>query len=133
MLCAASGLLLLIHKDLHAMAARLIAHLHLNPASKYPHIFLDAASDLQNTRLSLLALGAGGYSDLRFIEAYGLFRAAAWAEVLAAASAAIYLPFEIVNLFVRVTWLGIGALAVNIAVVVITGTALIRRRSRQPI
>lgn len=43
-LLAGFGLLSLVHRDVHALAAQLIAHAHLNPASRYPHIFLDAAS-----------------------------------------------------------------------------------------
>lgn len=40
-LLAGFGLLALIHKDVHDVAARLIANFHLNPASRYPRIFLD--------------------------------------------------------------------------------------------
>ena len=47
-LIAATGLLTLIDKDLQAIAARLVEHTHLNPASKYPQIFIDAAGRLQD-------------------------------------------------------------------------------------
>lgn len=127
-LIVASGLTLLIHRDIHAMAERLVAHTHLNPASRYPHIFLDAVDHLQNTHLSMLALGAAAYSGLRFLEAYGLFRRAAWAEVLAALSGAIYVPFEIANLLRHFTWLSAGALVLNVLVVLIMVAALMRRR-----
>ena len=127
-LIVASGLTLLIHRDLHALAERLVAHTHLNPASRYPQIFLEAVDHLQNTHLSLLALGAAAYSSLRFLEAYGLFRRAAWAEVLAALSGAIYVPFEIANLLRHFTWLSLGALVLNVLVVLIMLAALMRRR-----
>ncbi len=127
-LIVASGLTLLMHRDLHALAERLVAHTHLNPASRYPHIFLEAVDHLQNTHLSLLALGAAAYSALRFLEAYGLFRRAAWAEVLAALSGAIYVPFEIANLLRHFTWLSLGALVLNVLVVLIMLAALMRRR-----
>ena len=127
-LIVASGLTLLAHRDLHALAERLVAHTHLNPASRYPHIFLDAVDHLQNTRLSMLALGAVAYSALRFLEAYGLFRRAAWAEVLAALSGAIYVPFEIANLLRHFTWLSLGALLLNVLVVLVMVAALVRRR-----
>jgi uncharacterized membrane protein (DUF2068 family) len=126
---AASGLTFLVHGGhIHRIAARLVAHTHLNPASHYPHIFMDAADHLQNTRLSLLALGAAAYSALRFIESYGLFRRAAWAEVLAALSGAIYVPFEVGNLVRRFTWLSLVAFLLNLLVVVIMVVALSRRR-----
>jgi uncharacterized membrane protein (DUF2068 family) len=131
-LVVASGLTLLVHRDLHALAERLVAHTHLNPASRYPQIFLEAVDHLQNTRLSLLALGAAAYSALRFLEAYGLFRRAAWAEVLAALSGAIYVPFEIANLLRRFTWLSLGALVLNVLVVLVMVAALMRRRRFAP-
>ena len=53
---AGFGVLLLIHRDLQAIAERLVAHLHLNPASLYPRIFLRAATDTTPGRLKLLAL-----------------------------------------------------------------------------
>ena len=52
-LAAASGLLALIHRDVHAAAAVLIEHLHLNPASREPQVFIDFAAHLQNGRLAL--------------------------------------------------------------------------------
>jgi len=125
---AASGLLSLVHADLHALAARLVAHTHLNPASRYPRIFLDAASQLQNSNLMLLALGAAAYAALRFIEAYGLYRERAWAELLAAVSGAIYVPFEVLRLMREPDALGVALLAINLAVVAVMVHALRQRR-----
>lgn len=39
-LFAGSGLLMLIHKDVHSVAEQFVRHLHLNPAKHYPRIFL---------------------------------------------------------------------------------------------
>ena len=93
-LAGASGLLSLMHRDVYALASQPIEHTHLNPASRYPQIFLYAADNLHDSPLLLLALGATAYSGIRLTEAYGLFKQRAWAEVLAALSGAIYLPFE---------------------------------------
>ena len=129
-LCAASGLLLLLHKDLNEYAVRLVAHTHLNPAAKYPHIFLEAAAHADNSRLVLLALGAAAYMLLRGAEAYGLYYERAWAEVLAAASAGLYIPFEIVELVRHPGWLGLLVVVANVAVVVVMLRALQLRRSK---
>ncbi|MFT3718689.1 DUF2127 domain-containing protein [Pseudorhodoferax sp.] len=128
-LLAATGVLALVHHDLNALAARLVAHSHLNPASKYPHIFLDAVAHLQQPRLLWLALGAAAYSALRLLEAYGLYRQRAWAEWLAALSGGIYLPFEVAELAHRPTALGALVLVVNLAVVGVMAWALVRRRA----
>ncbi|MCE1239223.1 MAG: DUF2127 domain-containing protein [Azonexaceae bacterium] len=127
-LLAASGLLLLVHRDLHALAAALIEHAHLNPAAKYPGIFLDAVDHFQDLRLRWLAAGAAAYSTLRFVEAWGLWHDRRWAEILAAASGTIYLPFELANLMRGFSWLSLGALLVNLAIVVLMLLALRQRR-----
>jgi uncharacterized membrane protein (DUF2068 family) len=127
-LLASTALLSLVHKDLHALVLSLVEHMHLNPAARYPQIFLSAAGDLQNTRLVGLAIGAAGYSVLRFVEAFGLFRERAWAEILAAGSGAIYVPFELLGLWRAPTLLHLGLLIANVLVVVIMVRSLLRRR-----
>ena len=128
-LLAASGLLLLLHRDVHDIAAKLIEHAHLNPASKYPHIFLDAASKVGDSRLLALAAGAALYAAVRLVEAYGLFFGRAWAEALAALSGAIYVPFEIAELFREPGWHSAALLLLNLAIVALMVRAMLRRRS----
>jgi uncharacterized membrane protein (DUF2068 family) len=131
-LLAATGLLSLIHQDLHDVAARLVEHAHLNPASRYPRIFIDAAAHWQNAHLALLALGAAAYSLVRFVEAYGLFHERAWAEVLAAVSGAIYVPFEVIEFVRRPSWIGSAVFALNVAIVAVMVTVLWQRRKSGP-
>ena len=57
------------------------------------------------------------YSILRFVEAYGLWKARAWAEWIALISGAIYLPFEVVELIRRLTVFHLSLLIANLAVV----------------
>jgi uncharacterized membrane protein (DUF2068 family) len=128
-LLAASGMLSLFHRDVYAIAVTFIEHAHLNPASKYPRIFLEAASHVHDTRLRLLALGAAIYALVRFVEAYGLFYERKWAEVLAAGSGAIYIPIELASLFRGPSWHGFAILVLNVVVVTVMVRALILRRS----
>ncbi|SFN33922.1 DUF2127 domain-containing protein [Variovorax sp. OV329] len=127
-LLVGTGVIALRHKGVYDVALSLIAHAHLNPASRYPHIFLDAASDLQNTRLLVLAGGAACYAALRFVEAFGLLFARSWAEMLAALSGAIYVPFEIMGLWEHRTLLHAGMLVANLAIVALMLYALVRKR-----
>ena len=126
-LAVASGLTL-VHKDLHDIAMRLVEHAHLDPAAKYPSIFLTAAAHLQDTRLLLLASAAFAYVAIHLVEAYGLWHRRAWAEVLAASSAGIYLPFEVYELVQKTTALRATLLVANTAVVILMLLALRRRR-----
>ena len=94
-LAAGFGLLSLLHRDLQALAERLVQHSHLNPAHHYPQIFIQAASRMNDARLVALAGLAFLYSTLRFVEAYGLWRMRPWAEWLAIVAGSAYLPVEV--------------------------------------
>ncbi len=118
-LLAGFGLLSLIHRDLETMAESLVRHLHLNAASRYPHIFIDLASRTTDTRLWMYALAAAAYSILRLLEAYGLWKERRWAEWLAVLSAGFYLPFEVRHLLHRPTWLVFAAFAANLAIIAV--------------
>lgn len=116
-LLAGFGLLSLVHHDIQKLAERLIFHAHLNPAAGYPRIFIDLASHLTDTRILLLGAGGAAYALVRFIEAFGLWNARRWAEWFSALRSGVYVPFELIELYERFTWLSLGALTLNLAVV----------------
>jgi uncharacterized membrane protein (DUF2068 family) len=124
------GALSLVHRDTQRFAERLVGHLHLNPAKHYPRIFIDTMAHLTDARLWMLATLAATYGLVRFVESYGLWRKRRWAEWFAAASGGIYIPFELYELFHRITWLSLGALAVNVLVVGLMINALFQHPSR---
>jgi uncharacterized membrane protein (DUF2068 family) len=111
------GLLSLLHKDVQVVAEHFVERLHLNPAKRYPHVFIDAASRLTDSRLWLLAWLALCYAVLRLIEAGGLWGQRRWAEWVAVVSGGIYLPVEVYELAHGVTWVKLCMLAVNLWVV----------------
>jgi uncharacterized membrane protein (DUF2068 family) len=126
-LLAGLGLLTLIHHDVQALAERLVRSSHLNPASKYPRIFLDASDRVTDSRLWMFAGLALLYSIVRGVEAYGLWRERQWAEWFALASGGIYLPVEIYELIHHATWLKAAVLLINAAVVAYMAYALRNR------
>jgi len=128
-LLAGFGALSLIHHDAGRLADQLVGHLHLNPAKHYPRIFIDAAEQLTDARLWVLAGLAAVYGLVRFVEAYGLWGARRWAEWFAAISGGVYIPFEIYELFQSVNWLSLGALVVNVFIVGLMTNALLRAHS----
>jgi uncharacterized membrane protein (DUF2068 family) len=117
LLAAGCGVLALLGRDVEHFATQVIHRFHLNPAHHYPQIFLEVARNVNNTHLVLLAVGAALYATVRFVEAYGLWHARRWAEWVAAVSGAIYVPIEIYELAVKVTWLRASALVLNLAIV----------------
>lgn len=129
---AGFGLLSLLHRDLQHVAEEFIRHMHLNPAHHFPGIFIAAASRMTDARLWMYATLAAGYGIFRLAEAYGLWREKRWAEWLAAASGAIYIPFEIYEIHRGKGWIAVVALAINIAIVVVMVRALRKRHSAAP-
>jgi uncharacterized membrane protein (DUF2068 family) len=123
---AGFGILSLAGRDVEKIAERLVRHLHLNAASHYPKIFLDAVSRVNDWGLWKLALLAALYAAVRFVEAYGLWRQRHWAEWFAALSGAIYIPFEIRGVMRGHGPTAIAALVINVAIVAVMLFALYR-------
>ncbi|HTT56520.1 MAG TPA: DUF2127 domain-containing protein [Opitutaceae bacterium] len=131
-LAAGLGLFELMHRDVQEGAERLVRNMHLNPASHYPRVFLEATARLDKPDLRLLALGALAYALVRFIEAFGLWRARRWAEWFGALSGSVYLPLEVFKLWELVTWPRITVLFTNVVVVVYLASILVRASAGPP-
>jgi uncharacterized membrane protein (DUF2068 family) len=91
--------------------------LHISPDHHLAQMLLRSADSLSNASMRSIILVACLYSGLRFAEAFGLWRAKAWAEWVALVSGAIYIPFEAYKLAHRVSIFHISLLLINIAVV----------------
>lgn len=129
---AGFGLLAGFHRDVQQLAESIVAHLHLNPASRVPRIFLQAAASVTLPSNSLLVLGAAAYVAVRFVEAWGLWFRLRWAEWFAALSGAVYIPFEVYELVTRGGPVAVLALVANVVVVAIVAAPLIRRYRGKP-
>jgi uncharacterized membrane protein (DUF2068 family) len=127
------GLLSLLHQDVQRAAESVVRHLHLNPARHYPRVFLEAAAQVTDTRLWLLASGAFAYAVVRAVEAYGLWRTRAWAAWLAVLSGTIYLPVEIYELIHHATALKGVILLSNVGIASYVGYVRLIRHPRQPL
>ena len=129
-LLAGGGLLALVHRDVQVLAEKFIRHSHLNPAGKYPRIFLDAAEQLTDARLWLFAGLALLYALVRAIEAYGLWNERRWAEWFALLSSGLYLPVEIYELWHRFGPVKLTIFLTNVGVVVYMAYALKHSREQ---
>lgn len=123
-LLAGFGCLALLHRDARQIATHLIERFHLNPAHHYPQIFIDSAAKVTDTHLWLLASLALVYALIRGAEAYGLWYEHRWAEWLALCSGMIYLPIEFYELGHGVSWIKVGAVIINIVIVIYMGYRL---------
>jgi len=130
-LVAGFGLLSLLHKDAHQIACEFISRVNLNPAQKYPKIFIDLADHITDGKLWSFAILALIYSAFRFVEGYGLWKERVWAEWLAVVSGTIYLPIEIYEVCVKVSFVSVFALVANIVVVGVVAYVLIQKKQPQ--
>jgi len=118
-LLAACGVLLLVRReDPWDIADSLLKLLHISPDHHFAQVFLDWADSLTETKVWAVAGVAVGYSLLRFVEAYGLWYARAWAEWIALVSGTLYLPFEIYKLVHHPNAFHVAVFLINVAVVV---------------
>jgi uncharacterized membrane protein (DUF2068 family) len=112
------GAVSLVHKDAWDVAETLLHFLRVNPDHHhYAQVFLDLADNVTDRKLWAMAAGAAAYSVVRFVEAYGLWRARTWAEWFALISGAIYVPFEAYELARRPTPIHLAVLLINLAIV----------------
>jgi uncharacterized membrane protein (DUF2068 family) len=128
-LVAGSGVLLLVHRNVQAIAERLVLHLHLNPASRYPRIFLHVVTEATPGRLRLLALSALGYASLRFSEAWGLWFNRRWAEWMGVITGLVYVPVEARAMIRRPGIEPAVFLVLNLAIVLFLGYRLRRDKT----
>jgi len=107
-----------VRQDPWGFADSLLQLLHVNTDGHLAQRFLDWADTLTDSKLWAIT-GAGlAYSVLRFLEAYGLWHARAWAEWIALISGSLYLPYEIYRLAHRQTLFDIAVLVINLGIVI---------------
>jgi uncharacterized membrane protein (DUF2068 family) len=111
------GALRLVHKDVDDFAWHaLVEVLHWNPESRVVSFLLERAEVLDDPMLKRIGFGAFCYAALCVAEGIGLYLEKVWGEVLTILITASFLPFEIHELFRRVTVVRVGLLAINIVV-----------------
>jgi uncharacterized membrane protein (DUF2068 family) len=133
---AGLGLFSVRHKNIWGVAESFLEFFHANPYRHYVGVFIDLVSRVSDLRLWKIAVVAGVYVILRFVEAYGLWYALPWAEWLAIASGTIYIPFEFADLLRRPTPFRVLVLVVNLIIVLYIAWLRVearrKRRAGQP-
>jgi uncharacterized membrane protein (DUF2068 family) len=107
------GALGLLHKDVGDLLTQLADYLRFNPESRFVYFVLDKAS-LIDDRL-LMRIGEVGfvYAGLDLLEGIGLYLEKTWAEYLTLLITASFLPWEMFEVFRRLTAIRVGLLVVN--------------------
>jgi uncharacterized membrane protein (DUF2068 family) len=124
------GALQLLHKDVGDVLARVADHLRFNPESRFVNFILDKASLLDDRLLRRIGAVVFIYASLDTIEGIGLYFEKVWAEYLTLAITASFLPWEVFEIFRRVTVTRVTLLAVN-AMVFVYLLKLVIERGRE--
>ncbi|MBV9573323.1 MAG: DUF2127 domain-containing protein [Acidobacteriales bacterium] len=123
-LAAGISVLFLVHRDAWEIADRFLEILHISPDRHFAQMFLDWADTLTPAKLWGAAAVAAGYSTLRFVEAYGLWKARAWGEWIALVSGILYMPVTVFWLAHKPNPFHVVTLLVNLAIVIYMGYLL---------
>ncbi|HLI40688.1 MAG TPA: DUF2127 domain-containing protein, partial [Streptosporangiaceae bacterium] len=73
---------------------------------------------LDSRTLTYLAAGLAGYALIELVEGIGLWLGRRWGEYFAMVATSVFLPYEIYDLTVKVTWLRLVALVINLLLVI---------------
>jgi len=122
---AASGLALLGPAPLQRWIHILIARFQLDPEHGALALF---AEKISRGAVHWAAAAVMAYGILHVIEAWGLWRARAWASWLGCLAATLYLPLDLYALWRHPGWPAIAVLAINLLVVWVLARDIRRRR-----
>jgi uncharacterized membrane protein (DUF2068 family) len=114
---AGLGVFSMRHKDIWGVAESFLEFFHVNPLHHYVGVFIDLVYRVSDVRLWKIAVVASIYVILRFVEAYGLWYIRPWAEWLAIASGAMYIPFEVADLIRKPDWFRLLVVIVNVGII----------------
>ena len=116
-LLLAAGLLSLLNRDLEMFARELAVAVNLDTDKRFLKLLLLQLVDVKNSTLIGVSVVGFLYSILNFVEAFGLAMRYRWAEYLTVIATAMFIPFEVYELFVQLTLLRVTALVINVLIV----------------
>lgn len=111
------GLLELVHADIATLFSQLLEALHLNADSRILHILVLKVDALQPHSVLMMGIVSLAYAGLLLTEGIGLWFEVSWAAYLTVVSTSLFLPFELYEVIERGSALRIGALLLNLVIV----------------
>jgi uncharacterized membrane protein (DUF2068 family) len=125
-LLAASGLEILGPAPIRSFIHRLIELLQFDAHHSALAMF---ARKVNPESVHLAAAVVGAYGILHLIEAWGLWRAKAWASWMGCIAAAVYLPFEFYALISNPGWIALTVVVINLTIVWVLARDVWRRHT----
>jgi uncharacterized membrane protein (DUF2068 family) len=118
LIVAGASVLRLVHKDVGAVAERLVEKFHLNPGNHHLILAIARVSKLTPGHLREIGLAAFFYAGLFIIEGIGLWMLKRWGERVTVVVTSSLLPFEMISLWRNATIPKLAIFLINVAIVV---------------
>ena len=128
LLAVGIGALRFLHRDLAHSIEHWVNILRVDPDNRHVHALLSRALRVNTHQLKALSAGTFIYAALFLTEGTGLVMRRRWAEYLTIITTGGLLPLEVYEIDKHITWIKIGVLLVNIAIVVYL-VARVRRKA----
>lgn len=125
------GALRLLHKDIGDALLDLANHLRFNTEARMINFILEKASLVDDTMLRRISAVFFLYAALDLAEGIGLYLEKAWGEFLTLIITASFLPWEIYEVFRKVTWLRVSLLAINMLVLLYLAKVIWEQQRRK--
>lgn len=122
-----AGALHLMHRNLGDLVERLIDSLPIDPEGRVVSMIMDKADLIDAHDLRRIGAGAFIYALLCLVEGWGLLQRKTWAEYFTVTLTFLGLPVEAFEIVRRFTWYKVGALAVNLVILLYLLWVLKRR------
>lgn len=114
--CLGVGAMHMMGKDLSDEAMRLATALRFDPEGRVVPLILDKIDLIDAHRLREIGIATFAYSAIALTEGVGLLLEKVWAEYLTLVLTISFLPWELFELARRPTWIRLGLLLINLAV-----------------
>ncbi len=111
------SLLTLINRDMVSMGLRLAYVFNLDIDNHYISSAIERLGMIGNNHIIGLSAGAFVIGVLNLIESYGLHLRMRWAEWLTVVATSVFIPFELYEVYVKVTPIRVSVLVINCAIV----------------
>ncbi|HUD75603.1 MAG TPA: DUF2127 domain-containing protein [Terracidiphilus sp.] len=125
------GVVGLLHKDVADVLSKAAEHLRFNPESRLVNFILKNAPLVNDKLLRRIGAVVFFYAALDLVEGIGLYLEKTWAEFLTLAITASFLPWEIFEIYRRLTLVRVSLLTVNTLVLLYLLKLVMAREKRE--
>ena len=111
------GLLKLVHAEIATLFSQLLEALNLDDHSRLLHTLVLKVDALQPQNVLTMSVVSLAYAGLLLTEGLGLWFEQTWAAYLTVIATSLFIPFELYEIFQRITVPRIGILLLNLVIV----------------